>query len=54
VTTRGGDRVDHFGAEFIGKLPQVFMREPLHIGRNIDRIEKRRVGFLSHQGRPKY
>jgi hypothetical protein len=35
-------RIDHFGTQFIGKLAQIAMGKPFHVGRHIDRIEQRR------------
>jgi len=33
------DGVDHFGAQLVGKLPQVGFREVAKVGRRVDRIQ---------------
>jgi len=44
VPARGAHRVDHLGAQFIGKLTQLFGLQPAKIGGNVDSVEQRCLG----------
>ncbi len=48
VPARGADRVDHLGAEFVGKLAKLFGLEAAQIVRGVNLIEQRRVRRLIH------
>ena len=48
MATGLADRVDHFGTQFVGELPQLVLAELAEIVWGIDRIEQRRLRATCH------
>jgi hypothetical protein len=48
MPARCADRIDHFGAKFIGKLAQLRFVELAQISRILNRIQQRCVRWLTH------
>ncbi len=42
MTASDRDRIDQLGAQLLGELPQIFLRQFAQVGWNIDLVEQRR------------
>ena len=50
MPTGGADRIDHFGAQFVGQLAQLATLKFPEVGGKIDLVEQGRFGTFRHDG----